>query len=93
MRNSRAITLYPLEAIRADIAFEAILNAQRVALEIDPLVNPEPELDVNPNFQATFEAYINILDTQIVHLRGEAQRLLNGQRTRFLVEPANVPEA
>jgi len=87
---ARAVAQYPLEAIGADIAFEAILNAQRVAWEIDPLVNPEPELDVNPNFQTTFEAYMKILDVQIEHLRGEAQRLLKGQRTRFTVEPANA---
>ena len=87
---ARSVTQYPLEALGTDIAFEAILSAQRVALEVYPLVSPEPEVNVNPNFQATFEAYMGILDQQIEHLRGEAQRLLKGQRTRFTVEPANV---
>lgn len=90
---ARAVTQYPLEALGEDIAFEAILSAQRVAQEVDSLVNPEPELDVNPHFQATFEAYMKILDQQIEHLRGEAQRLLKGQRTRFTVEPANTAGA
>ena len=87
---ARAVTRYPLEAISADIAFEAILNAQRVALEVDPLVNPQPELDVNENYQTTFEAYMKILDEQISHLRAEAQRLLKGQRTRFSIEPSSA---
>lgn len=87
---ARAVTQYPLEALGADIAFEAILSAQRVTREIDLLVNPDPELDVNPNFQATFEAYMKILDQQIGHLRAEAQCLLIGQRTRFTVKPAHA---
>ncbi len=84
---ARAVTQYPLEALGADIAFEAILSAQGVAREIDALVNPE--LDIYPNFQYTFEAYMLILEQQINHLRGEAQRLLKGQRTRFTAEPAS----
>ncbi len=88
-----AVTQYPLEALGPDSAFEAILSAQRVAREITFLVNPDPELDVNPNFQSAFEAYMNILDQQIEQLRGEAQRLLTGERTRFTVEPANAAGA
>lgn len=90
---ARAVNQYPLEALGADIALEAILNAQRVAREIDLLVNPEPELDINPNRQSTFEAYMKVLDQQIEHLRGEAQRLLKGQRTRFTVESSNAAGA
>ena len=83
MQLAHAIGRYPLEAIDSDIAFEAILNAQRVALEIGPLVSPEPEQDVNQNFQITFDAYVTILDDQIAGLRAEATRLLRGKRTRF----------
>lgn len=90
---ARAVNQYPLEALGEDIALEAILNAQRVAREIDLLVNPEPELDINPNRQSTFEAYMKVLDQQIEHLRGEAQRLLKGQRTRFTVESSNAAGA
>ena len=47
-----------------------------------PLVSPEPELDVNPDFERTFGEYIGLLEQQILLLRGEAQRLLNGERAR-----------
>jgi len=75
----------PLESVHGDAAFEALLNTRRVAKEIQPLVGPEPELDVNPNFQATFEAYIKILDQQIGVLRKEADALLAGKRMVYTV--------
>jgi hypothetical protein len=90
---AQAVTQYPLDIVEGDVAFEAILNARRVAREIGPLVSPEPELDVNPDFQAPFEMYMSILNDQIGLLRGEAQRLLKGKRTRYTVEAAGAGEA
>lgn len=87
---AEAVLRMPLENVRGDAAFEALLNARRVAREIQPLVGPEPELDVAPNFQATFETYTKILDQQIEVLRKEARSLLKGQRTIYTVEPTSV---
>lgn len=83
---AEAILRVPLENVHGDAAFEALLNARRVAKEIQPLVGPEPELDINPNFQSTYEAYIKIIDQQIEVLRKEAQALLQGKRTIYSVE-------
>ena len=77
-----AIRRYPLEAIHAELPFEALLNARRAAIEIWPLVGPEVELDLNENFERTFQAYIGLLEQQILLLRAEAQRLLKGERAR-----------
>ena len=79
---AEAIRRYPLEAIHAELPFEALLNARRAASEMWPLVNPEPELDVNPNFERTFQEYVGLLEQQILLLRAEAQRLLKGERAR-----------
>lgn len=81
-----AILRMPLENVHGDAAFEALLNARRVAKEIRPLVGPEPELDVNPNFQSTFEEYVKLIDQQIEILRKEAAALLQGKRTIYSVE-------
>ena len=77
-----AIQRYPLEAIHAELPFEALLNARRAAREMWPLVSPEPELDVNQNFENTFQHYIGLLEQQILLLRAEAQRLIKGERAR-----------
>lgn len=77
---SEAIHRFPLEAVQGEVPLEALLNARRVAKEMQPLVGPEPELDVNPNFENTFHMYVTILDQQILHLRGEARRLMKGER-------------
>ena len=90
MELAEAVLRMPLENVHGDAAFEALLNARRVAREIQPLVGPEPELDINPDFQATFEAYVQILNQQIEVLRKEAQGLLKGQRTIYNIEPVPV---
>jgi hypothetical protein len=79
---AEAIQCYPLEAIHAELPFEALLNARRVVSEMWPLVSPEPELDINPNFESTFQEYVGLLEQQILLLRAEAQRLLKGERAR-----------
>lgn len=81
---AEVIQRYPLEAVHAELPFEALLNARRAANEMWPLVGPEPELDVNPDFESTFRQYVDLLEQQILLLRGEAQRLLNGERARHV---------
>ena len=56
-------------------------------------MNQDGEFDVNPNFQATFEMYMKILNDQITLLRAEADRLINGQLTRYTIEPAEFGKA
>ncbi|AMO24690.1 hypothetical protein UC35_19940 [Ramlibacter tataouinensis] len=90
---AHATANYPLENFEGEVAFEALLSARRVAREAEPLVNPEPELNVNPNFQATFEMYMRILNDQITLLRAEANRLIEGQLTRYTVEPSGIEKA
>jgi hypothetical protein len=90
---AKATADYPLENFEGEVAFEALLNARRIAREAGPLVNEEPELDVNPKFQATFESYMKILGDQIDLLRAEADRLLKGQLTRYRIDPAEAVEA
>lgn len=75
-----AVHALPLESVHGEVAFEALLNARRAAREIEPLVGPAPELTVNEDFRAVFEAYMGILDQQIELLRAEGARLLRGQR-------------
>lgn len=81
-----AVHALPLESIHGEVAFEALLNARRAAREIEPLVGPEPELEINQNFRVVFEAYMGILNEQINLLRAEANRLLQGQRTVYNVD-------
>ena len=73
---ARAVVGFSLENCNGEAAFEALLNARRIAREIEPLVNVDPELDLDPNFQNTFESYIKILDEQIGLLRTEAVGLV-----------------
>lgn len=79
---AESIQRFPLESVVAEVPLEALLNARRASKEMWPLVSPEPELDVNPNFERTFAEYIGLLEQQIQLLRVEAQRLINGQRAR-----------
>ena len=76
----------PLEAIQGEVAFEALLNARRAAREFEPLVGPEPELEINENYRVVFEAYMGILNQQIELLRAEGARLLRGERTIYTVD-------
>lgn len=82
---SEAIQSYPLEAAPGEISVEAILNARRVSKSLFPIVGPEPETDVNPQFESTFRDYIQILDQQIILLRTEAKRLLEGKSPHHAV--------
>jgi hypothetical protein len=77
---SQAVRAFPLEAVSNEVAFEAVLTARRTSREIEPLVGPEPELDVNQNFETVFKAYMVILEQQINQLRSEAARRLKGER-------------
>jgi hypothetical protein len=79
---SEALHRFPLEAAQGEAALEALLNARRVAKEMMPLIGPEPELDVNKNFENTFHEYIGLFEQQIMLLRDEAQRLMKGERAR-----------
>lgn len=79
---AESIQRFPLEAVVAEVPLEALMNARRASKEMWPLVNPEPELDENQNFERTFAEYIGLLEQQILLLRVEAQRLLKGERAR-----------
>jgi hypothetical protein len=70
-----AIHQLPFDCVRGEVAFEALLNTRRAAREMTPLLGPEPELDVNPSFEAVFLAYRQLLDEQIKRLRDESVRL------------------
>lgn len=84
-----AVLRMPLEKAHGDAALEALLNTRRVAKEIHPLVDEAPELEVNQNFQVTFEGYMTVIDQQIDVLRKEADALLRGKRTVYTVKPAD----
>ena len=77
-----AVHTFPLEAMHGEVSFEALLNARRAAREIQPLVGPEAEIDVNPSFQNVFAQYVGLLEQQILLLRSEAERLMKGERPR-----------
>ena len=79
---ANAIHSFPLEAVNGEVAFEALLNARRAAREMQPLVGPETELDINPNFEEVFSQYIGLLEQQILLLRAEAERLIKGKGHR-----------
>jgi hypothetical protein len=79
---AEAIRRYPLDAIHAELPFEALLNAQRAATEMWPLVDTEPELTIDQNFETVFQSYIALLEDQVLLLRAEAVRLLKGERAR-----------
>ena len=85
-----AIHTFPLEAVHGEVSFEALLNARRAAREIQPLVGPESELDVNPNFQNVFGQYVGLLEQQILLLRSEAERLMKGERPRHAAAAGQV---
>lgn len=77
---AQAVRDFPLEAVLNEVALEALLTARRASREIEPLVGPEVELDVNPNFETVFTAYKGILEQQIKQLREEGKRRLRGER-------------
>jgi hypothetical protein len=80
-----ALQGYPLEAAPGEISVEAILNARRVAKALQPIVGPQTELDVNPDFEKAFHDYAQILDQQIVLLRTEANHLFKGKPAHHAV--------
>lgn len=86
---AEAIRRFPLEAAQGEVPLEALLNARRVAKEIQFAVGPEPELDVNPDFEHIFHEYTAILDQQILLLQVEAQRLMKGERPRYAAATSN----
>ncbi len=47
---------------------------------MEPLVGPEPEIDVNPNYETVFTAYKEILENHIEQVRAEAARRLKGEK-------------
>ena len=79
---AEAIHRFPLEVAQGEVPLEALLNARRVAKEMLPVVGPEPELDVNQDFERIFHEYTTILEQQIRLLRVEAQRLMKGKHAR-----------
>ena len=79
---SEALHRFPLEAAQGEASLEALLRARRVAKEMMPLVGPEPELEVNENFERTYRTYIDILEESIAQLRSEAKSLMKGERAR-----------
>lgn len=87
-----AIQRYPLESITAEVPFEAILTAKRISREIEPLVGPEPELDVNPELEGVFQDYVRVLEQSILLLRVEARRLLKGERARHAAATSLTPK-
>lgn len=79
---AEAVRSFPLEAVPGEVSFDALLTARRASREIEPLVGREPELNINPNFETVFHAYIGILEQQILQLRIEAQRRMKGEKPR-----------
>ena len=77
-----ALRHLPLESLNGEVPMEALLNARRAARELELLVSPEPELEVNPNFERVFQEYKGILEQQIMLLRIEAKRLMSGGSAR-----------
>lgn len=86
---AEAVQRFPLEAAQGEIPLEALLNARRVAKEIQLVVGPEPELDVNPDFERVFHEYTAILEQQILLLRVDAQRLMKGERACYASATSN----
>jgi hypothetical protein len=82
---TESIHRFPLEAAQGAVPIEALLVSRRVANELLPLVGPEPELDVNPDYEHWFHEYIRILDRQILFLQDEAKRLMKGKRVHHAV--------
>ena len=87
---AEAVRGFPLGAVLNEVAFEALLVARRASREIEPLVGPDIELDVNPNFEAVFSAYTGILEQQIKQLRAEAERRLKGEKPLRESKPTGV---
>ena len=87
-----SIHSFPLEAVHGEVSFEALLNARRAAREIQPLVGPEVELDVNPYFENVFAQYVGMLEQQILLLRSEAERLMRGERPRHAAAAPQLQE-
>lgn len=86
---AEAIYRFPLETAQGEVPLNALLNARRAAKEMLSLVGHEPELDENPNYERTFNEYVAILDQQILLLRGEAKRLMKGERARHATASQN----
>lgn len=74
-----AINRFPLEAVHGAAPMDALLTSQRVGMEIQPYVGPEPELDVIQSNEQWFTEYIGLLDKQILFLQKEAKRLVDGK--------------
>ena len=87
---ANAVRNFPLEVVPGEVAFEAPLAARRASREIESLVGPEPELDVNKDFEPVFKANMGILEQQILKVRVEAQRRLKGEKLRHSAAMENA---
>jgi hypothetical protein len=72
---AQAVRDFPLDSVPLEVAFEALLVARRTSREIEPLVDPTPELDEKSmrSFDLIFGTYMRTLDTQIIRLRDQAE--------------------
>lgn len=77
-----AVRRYPLETIPTEVTIEAILNARRVARAVEPFVLGGPDLNTQADMEQQFDLLVGELETQILLLRGEADRLFKGHGHR-----------
>jgi hypothetical protein len=68
-----------MEAVLNEVAFEALLQARRASREMELLVGPEAELDVNQQREQVFADYLQIIDDQIKQVQMEAERRKEGE--------------
>lgn len=76
---AEVVRKFPMEAVLNEVAFEALLQARRASREMELLVGPEAELDVNQQHGQVFANYLQIIDDQIKQVREEAERRKEGE--------------
>lgn len=76
---AKVVRDFPIEAVLNEVAFEALLQARRASREMELLVGPEPELEVNQQHEQVFTDYLTIIDDQIKQVREEAKRRKEGE--------------